>query len=118
MNPNHCRYIAEKFSDARRLLMLPYDEANAIEAALIEISLVLSPPYLNEDDPDIDSEVATQIRELRRIMSSSRYKNVTPLERLEYGTLGVVARRIRHPKKQRLAELVDDLADHFKRQCH
>lgn len=98
--------------------MLPYDEAKAIEAALIEISLVLSPPYLNDDAPDIECEVATKIRELKRIMYSSRYKDVTPLERLEYGTLGIVARRIRHPKKQRLAELVDDLADHFKRQYH
>lgn len=98
--------------------MLPYDEAKAIEAALIEISLVLSPPYLNDDAPDIECEVATKIRELKRIMYSSRYKDVTPLERLEYGTLGIVSRRIRHPKKQRLAELVDDLADHFKRQYH
>lgn len=84
MNPCHCRYIAEKFTDARRLLMLPCDEAKAIEAALIEISLVLSPPYLNDDDPDMDREVAIKIRELKRIMYSSRYKNVTPLERLEY----------------------------------
>jgi hypothetical protein len=118
MNPYHCRYIAEKFSDARRLLMLPYDEAKAIEAALIEISLVLLPPYLNDDAADIESEVALKIRELKRIMYSSSHKDVTPLERLEYGTLGIVARRIRHPKKQRLAELVGDLADHFKRQCY
>ena len=98
--------------------MLPYDEAKAIEAAFIEISQALSPPYLNDDDPDMESEVAIMIRELKQIMYSSRYKNVTPLERLEYVSFGIVARRIRHPRKQRLAELVDDLADHFKRQSH
>jgi hypothetical protein len=118
MNPHHCRYIAEKFSDARRLLMLPCDEVKAIEAALVEISLVLLPPYLNDDASEIEGEVAIKIRELKRIMYSSGYKDFTQQEGIEYGTLGIVARRIRHPKKQRLAELVDDLADHFKRQCH
>jgi hypothetical protein len=118
MNRDHCRYVAEKFSDARRLLMLPYDEVKAIEAALIEVSLVLSAPYLNEDAPDIDSDIATKIRDLKQIIYSSRYKSITPQERREHGLIGLVARRIRHPKKQRLAEPIDDLADHFRRQSY
>jgi hypothetical protein len=50
-------------------------------------------------------------------MDASSYKNVAALDRHEYGSLGIVGRRIRHPKKQRLAEIVDDLADHFRRLC-
>ena len=98
--------------------MLPCDEAKAIEAAFMEISLVLSPPYLNDDDPDIESEVVIMIHELKRIMYPSSHKGVTQQERLEYESFDIIARRIRHPKKQRLAELVDDLANHFKSQLY
>jgi hypothetical protein len=116
LNP-HRLYIAEKFSDARSFLLLPRDDAKAIEAAFLEISLVLSPPYLRDNDPDIDCDVADMISELKKIM----YPRIPQSQRCavdsDVGWFGNVARRMRHPKKERLAELVNNLANHFSREC-
>ena len=116
MNP-HRFYIAEKFSDARGFLLLPRDDAKAIEAAFLEISLVLSPPYLSDNDPDIDCDVADMIRELKKIMYPCIPQSQRGALGSDVGWFALVARKMRHPKKERLAELVNNLANHFAQEC-
>lgn len=116
MNP-HRFYIAEKFSDARSFLLLPRDDAKAIEAALLEISLVLSPPYLMVNDPDMDCDVVDMILELKKIMYPRIPQGQSRTVGSDVGWFGQVARRMRYPKKERLAELVNNLANHFSREC-
>lgn len=116
LNP-HRFYIAEKFSDARSFLLLPRDDAKAIEAAFLEISLVLSPPYLGDNDPDIDCDVADMICELKKIMHPHIPQRQRGAVGSDVGWFGFVAKRIRRPKKERLAELVNNLANHFSQEC-
>ena len=98
-------------------MLLPRDDAKPIEAAFLEVSLVLSPPYLMDNDPGSNCDVVSMICEPKKIMYPRITQGQGRTVGSDVGWIDQVARRMRHPKKERLAELVNNLANHFSRLC-
>lgn len=101
-------YQSEKFSTARRSLMLPHPggEAASIVAAYNECSLGLHD--LNEDG--LDEHPRDWIRRLRELMDTTGLNDPAGI-----GTWALKAERMTEGEKFDLSRVIDDLANWFDR---
>ncbi len=100
------RYPAEKFGDARRILMAPHPsgEADSFTAAFHECDLGLSDVRLDDLDDNARSWVST----IRRIMDTTGIDDPRG-----QGTKFRKAERLSDDEKYRFSRAVDDLAHWF-----
>jgi hypothetical protein len=101
-------YAAEKFSNARRMLMLPppAKEAQIIALAFHEISLCLRD--LRQDD--LDDSAKDWLAKVQSFMDTTGVVDLTGS-----GTYQVKAQSLTQDQKLELAGCVDELASWFKR---
>lgn len=106
---DHFAYAAEKFSTARRNLMLPHPkgEAQSIMHAFHECSLGLD----DIDKSKLDENAATRVRKLEQLMDTSGLEDPD-----EEGLWVVKARQLTIDEKIELSGLIDELAHWFDRQ--
>lgn len=103
-------YPAEKFSVARRLLMLPFrrTEADIIASVFHECTLGLHD--IHEDDPELDQHARDEIQTLKQLMDTSGIDTET-------GRWAVKAQQLTHDEKRALSDAVDSLATWFYAKC-
>jgi hypothetical protein len=101
-------YAAEKFSMARKLLMLPHrdGEAMSVARAFNECSLGL----MNLDDSSLDEQSRKWVQELMALMNTDGVKD--PSHR---GAHLVKAESLTEDQKWEVSNLVDELAYWFAR---
>jgi hypothetical protein len=102
-------YPTEKFSAARRRLMLPFPhgEAEAIARAFHECSLGLN----DLRDEDLDEDARNWAAELRKLMDTSGLQD--PSDR---GLWTIKAEQLTEDQMFELSRVVDELAHWFARQ--
>lgn len=98
-------YISEKFADARRSLMLPANDAEAIACALHECSLGLDWFEVEK----VDAEYARDyIKKLKTLMDTS---DIEPVG--EQGTWRQKIEAFGGDERLELVKIIDELASYF-----
>ena len=102
-------YQAEKFSAARRSLMLPHvkGEAQSIASAFHECSLGL----LDLPTDDLDEYVRDWLNQLKDLMDTSGIDDTSGL-----GNWALKAEQMTADQKFELSRVIDELADWFERE--
>ncbi|TAM80588.1 MAG: hypothetical protein EPN47_15110 [Acidobacteria bacterium] len=103
------RYQSEKFSTARRLLMLPHPrgETHSIVSAFHECSLGLQ----DVSEEDLDETAGEYVRRLRELMDTTGLEDPTG-----EGVWWVKARAMTESDEFEIARIIDELASWFGRE--
>jgi hypothetical protein len=107
MNTVKFHYQMEKFSEARRALMLPAesDRAHRIGAAFTAMMRGLREL---KTDEIVEPQVLDDLAQLKRLMDATGIEDPHGL-----GTHFLRAQRLTESEQDQLADVVDDLADYF-----